>query len=426
MSNDIKTIDNRFSLEAACIYDAKTEYKDEFVGIKYENGQLRIFFPLGFTAATTDEQRRKDVLNLIGVLTAFGDSKDSFIENVNYSNKTEVKFPVHAYLYIIRDFLTNGYYSEKEVVYTKSQNGKINWAKTIKKIRPQLINEQPLYLQFITRKTNYKESELITLIHQYCVYESFVKFGWIFSSFVPQKPSLSFNRALFLAVIKMKMSQTFNENNMMLFNSMIEIIDYLDKSKETKNFYYGTQEFEYIWEGMVDSVFGEKNKKKFYPHCHWEIEGMEGFDTDDVEYSKTAMRPDSIMITNKNTEEQKIFVLDSKYYKFGITNQRNHLPMSGSIIKQIAYAEYIEQKEASGGLKNKSKAIYNAFIMPFNSNGGETKMLCKGNAWTDYKPTVAGKSYYRIRAILLDTKYLIEHHTRNLELINQLAKIIEN
>ena len=127
-------------------------------------------------------------MNLIGVLTAFGDSKDSFIENVNYSNKTEVKFPVHAYLYIIRDFLTNGYYSEKEVVYTKSQNGKINWAKTIKKIRPQLINEQPLYLQFITRKTNYKESELITLIHQYCVYESFVKFGWIFSSFVPQKP----------------------------------------------------------------------------------------------------------------------------------------------------------------------------------------------------------------------------------------------
>ena len=82
MSNDIKTIDNRFSLEDACIYDAKTEYKDEFVGIKYENGQLRIFFPLGFTAATTDEQRRKDVLNLIGVLTAFGDSKDSFIESL--------------------------------------------------------------------------------------------------------------------------------------------------------------------------------------------------------------------------------------------------------------------------------------------------------------------------------------------------------
>lgn len=64
---------------------------------------------------------------------------------------------------------------------------------------------------------------------------------------------------------------------------------------------------------------------------------------------------------------QKTFVLDSKYYRYCESTQLNHLPMSGFIIKQIAYAEYIENKENSGELKHKSKAIYNAFIMPYES-----------------------------------------------------------
>ena len=143
-----------------------------------------------------------------------------------------------------------------------------------------------------------------------------------------------------------------------------------------------------------------------------------------LEFKQSALRPDTIMITDKGTENQKTFVLDSKYYRYGESRQLNHLPMSGSIIKQIAYAEYIEKKENRGELKHKSKAIYNAFIMPYESKDPSINMKFVGSAYTDYK--TGDKSYYKIKAILVDTKWLMENHNRNDKMIKELAELIEN
>ena len=209
---------------------------------------------------------------------------------------------------------------------------------------------------------------------------------------------------------------------MLLVSYMIDVIEFLDKSGDSKNFTYGTNEFEYIWENMVDSAFGEKNKTKYYPHCYWDIDGKE-YSSDQLEFKQSALRPDTIMITDKGTENQKTFVLDSKYYRYGESKQLNHLPMSGSIIKQIAYAEYIENKENSGELTHKSKAIYNAFIMPYESKKMDENMKFVGSARTDYK--TGDKTYYKIKAILVDTKWLMENHNRNDKMIKELAELIE-
>ena len=411
---------NSFSLFDACVYNANLNEKDYFVGIKYENDRLRINFPLGYKKAVTEEELKRDVLNLIGVLSSLSDSNESFIQKQKVSHKEIVVFPIHAYLYLIKDFLSNGYYFEKEVVYEKSTHGKANWTKTVKQVKPFLQDSSIFYTEFITRKIKHNENQLISQIHQYCVWESFSKIGWLFSSFIPVKPRIKFNKSLFLSIIKSKVSQTFNEKTILLFNYMIDVIEFLDKSCETKNFTYGTNEFEYIWEMMVDSVFGEKNKTKYYPHCYWEIEGKE-YSSDQIEFRQSSLRPDTIMITDKGSENQRIFVLDSKYYKYGESKQLNHLPMSGSIIKQIAYAEYIENKENIGEL-NKSKAIYNAFIMPFESKNSKN-MKVVGSAKADYK--IGDKSYYNIKAILIDTKFLMENYVHNDKMIKELADLIE-
>ena len=283
MADSEQTGNNSFSLFDACSYNASLSEKDYFVGIKYENESLRINFPLGYKRASTEEELKKDVLNLIGVLSSLSDTNESFIQNQKIALKENVVFPIHAYLYLIKDFLTNGYYFEKEVVYTKSSNGKANWAKTARQVKPLLQDDSVFYTEFITRKVKHNENKLISQIHQYCVWESFSKIGWLFSSFVPAKPRLRFNKSLFLSIIKTKLSQTFNEKTMLLFNYMIDVIEFLDKSSETKNFTYGTNEFEYIWECMVDSAFGEKNKKNYYPHCYWEIDGKE-YSSDQLEF----------------------------------------------------------------------------------------------------------------------------------------------
>ncbi len=418
---DFERNDRRvFSLFDACVYNANLNEKDCFVGIKYENESFRVNFPLGYKRALTEDELKKDVLNLLGVLSSISDANESFIQIPKTAFKEKVLFPIHAYLYLIKEFLINGYYFEREIVYTKSTNGKVNWAKTVRQVKPFLQDESIFYTEFITRKVEHNEDELISQIHQYCVWESFSKIGWLFSSFVPHKPHLRFNRNLFLSIIKIKLSQTFNEKTMLLFNCMIDIIEFLGKSCDSKNFIYGTNEFEYIWEAMVDSAFGEKDKAKYYPHCYWEIDGKE-YSSEQLEFKQSALRPDTIMIVNKGTESQKTFVLDSKYYRYGESRQLNHLPMSGSIIKQIAYAEYIEKEENEGRLK-KSKSIYNAFIMPYESKDSANMKLV-GSARTDFKHQ--DKPYCKIKAILIDTKWLMENYNQNNKMIEELANLIE-
>ncbi len=403
------SVNKKISLFDVCNYNANIDEKDYFVGIKYEDDRLQVNFPLGYKKSGTEQELRKDILSLIKVLSAFNTENVACITNSVIKDKEKVQFPIHAYLYIIRDFLSNGYYVEKEVVFNQNKTGKINWNKTIKQIKPVMNDDSVVYLDYITRKTNYNEDELISQIHRYCVYECFDKLGWIFSSFKPVKPTILFNKKLFISVIKMKISQTFNEKVLMLFNYMIDVIEQLDKSNGLHNFFYGTDNFAYIWECMVDSAFGVKDKQKYYPHIFWDIDGKQ-YSSDDTEYSKSALRPDTIMILNEKTSEQELYVLDSKYYRYGISRIPNHLPMSGSIIKQIAYAQFIDKKENEGKLY-KSKEIYNAFILPYEATEEGEIMKYIGTATTDY--TSNDKIYNKIKAILIDTKSLMANYLKN-------------
>lgn len=203
-----------------------------------------------------------------------------------------------------------------------------------------------------------------------------------------------------------------------MFSNMLDIIRFLDNSKDSRTFYYGTENFAYVWERLVDTVYGIKDKEKFYPHCWWNSS------CSDAAIMKYALRPDTIMITDRGSEKkQKIFVLDSKYYKCG------NLPASESIIKQIAYAQFIDKKEQEreAGFEVQSQRIYNAFILPFGAeDSGTLKYL--GYATSDYVGLLDGgeKEYHRIHGILLDIKTLMyAHGVTDNAAIKALAEIIE-
>ena len=139
------------NLSDICIYNAKLEGKG-FVGLVFENGDLKVYFPLGYRSAGNDDERRKDILNLISVLGSFME-KDSSVDSYKSENmKPEPGFPIQAYLRVISDFLVHGYYRETETEYSKSLSGKIDWRKTIKTIQPDLIGDTLIFLRFITRR----------------------------------------------------------------------------------------------------------------------------------------------------------------------------------------------------------------------------------------------------------------------------------
>lgn len=384
--------------------------EDKFVGLKVEGSDYQIHFPLGFQLSDNDEDVRHDIMLLLSILARYTDKteSDDLKNSIKDYSKREV---LMSYIYIIQDFLSRGYYKEQVAEYASSKVGKIDWSRTIKNKCPAIIKDNLFYLEFITKKKIVSETDIITLIHMYCVFRSFFMIGWLFTNYIPLEPQIEFDKAWFSNVISRKLANTFNDQNKELFKSMLNII--LDESEyglDVKGFTFGTTKFEYIWQCLVDSVFGIENKSSYFPRTYWKL-------LENEKRINYPLMPDTIMLHDGN-----IYILDAKYYQYGYTRNIKDLPGSDSINKQITYGEYIAKNKIN---KNSSTKIYNAFIMPFSAYRWQTGMkVYIGEAFGNWKN--GDNEYEKVKGIMIDVKYLMEiSGMRNVRAINELASLIK-
>lgn len=400
------------TLHDRCSVNTNTK-EDDFVGIQKSENLYRITFPLGYRICSNEKELRKDILNLISVLSKHSDKKNSEFYNGKKSTEN-TNMPVQAYLYVLKEYLEYGYYKETETVFKTAKKGKINWSRTIKTRKPVVQDNEVIYLDFVIKSNSQNNDELISHIHKYCVYESFEKFGWLFTSYIPPKLKLNLSLKVMISVVKDKLSTAFNDRKRQLLENMLMILKQ-EEGSSGSDFRYGTNDFEYVWESLIQKTFGIENKSDYFPNTRWKLPNKEDFVND-------PLKPDTIMIHN-----EKIYILDAKYYKYGYTANPVHLPESTSINKQITYGEYIAESEqfAKDG---KHPVVYNAFIMPFDSEStrfaADDIIHYAGTASGDWKK--GDKSYENIVGILLDVKYLMHLDSRlDNDGIIKLANMIE-
>ena len=385
-------------------------FDDDFIGLRFVEGRPEITFPRGYRKSEEDEDVRRDIIHLLTILHKFTDRQEGTGKR-NTRDGEVLAFPILAYQFIIYNFLANGYYSEKDVEYRVGDRGKISWKRTIQQLKPIVDDENVVYLEFVTKRSITK-SDIITKIHEYCVYEAFSKLGWLYlnSTYVPRKPSIKFNKKMFLSVLNDALKNTFNNNKKMLFGSMIEIIKQADEKADFPDVSYGVTKFEHIWERLIDHVFGEDNKNDYFPHGHYTII------KDGKVTESSALEPDTIMKVG-----DRIFILDAKYYKYGIIPYPGFLPPTSSIHKQITYGDYVFTNRFAD--ENK---IYNAFILPFESHDEDVlKFVSVGTGdWIHYDKETSNYKY--VLAILLDTKYIMDTYSKhNMKDIDKMSRFIE-
>lgn len=389
--------------------------EDRFVGLKMDHNDIKIFFPLGYHFEKLDDAViRREILSLFSILQKFCKQKNS--EKASYDNQNQnLNFPIFSYQYLIMNYLKNGYYIEKEITYENTTTGKVNWKKTIQKNKAYIANNSAVYLNFMVRKNTANTNALLVQIHKFCVYESFLKLGWLYTEYEPLKPNIIFNKSLFLNILKTTLHQTFNDEKKKLLCSMINIINHVKESSvDAKQFSFGTSSFEYAWENMIDYVFGVDDKKKYFPKTEWRL--LHPIKT----VPSSLLKPDTIIKI-----DNKIYIIDAKYYKYGITRNEDHLPASSSIQKQITYGEYLENKKSEKKTNRNTPYdnIYNAFIMPFKSEN-KLKYEFFGIATADWKNDI--NSHEKVLGILLDTKHLMNSvYKQNSKEIEKLTKLIE-
>jgi len=457
-------------LNEICSCEYKANSETEFVGIRCEKtkegGALEtsIIFPLGYFKDDStlrelpEEELREYVVNLFTVL-----SDPSLQEQIHQDSSIstfaeehgESEFPMISYLNVIRNFLDFGYLDEKEILYKKGANGKINWGRTIKAVQPVITEDAQnlVYLDFIARKVSYNEDTLITQVHKFCVHDALVKLGFLFGIDPSEEPLLDFDYDLFCNAINSKLAKTFNDRDLHLLADLARIVEYLaghktEDGKIADDFYFGVKKFAPVWEAMVDKIFGtvsiDEKRTNYNPSLKLVAENNQTSEGDDyqeevgrnAEYKRSTLRPDTIMIRGQDT-----FVLDSKYYKYGLTGFNSHLPGAESVCKQMAYAEYVETrlKEIPAFAGMTSHGVYNAFIMPYCADAGKWdeiatvaklprnddslyKMCRVGYIYGDWKNRQM--PYHKIACILLDMKSVMRNYAANSDAQKALADLI--
>ena len=163
-------------------------------------------------------------------------------------------------------------------------------------------------------------------------------------------------------------------------------------------------------------MFGIENKSNYFPKTAWYVNGDR--------YDNASLEPDTIMLCGSN-----VYILDAKYYKFGVTGKAWDLPESTSINKQITYGEYVANEEKFRKKHGNNMKVYNAFLMPFDSikgkNPNNPEMLKVGEAVSNWKDN--SEEYQKIQGILIDVKTLMNIKVRQeMKEIEKLAKLIQS
>lgn len=391
--------------------------EDLFVGLKITDGQPSVFFPHGYNLSNDDNDIRRDIFGLLSVLRKFSDKNEGDSEFKIEGNVDSL--PLEAFQYVIYDFLSNGYYQEKEVRYIESNKGKINWKRTIQNEKPEVNNGNFVYLNFQTRVNRINDNNMITLIHEFCVYKSFSNFGWLYlnSEYLPRKPRLNIKddeNKKYISIVKDALGNTFNDSKKKLFKSMIEILEYSYKSDSNSNVSIGVNKFEHTWEKLIDYVFGTENVDNYFPHGYWIYPSGSM-------YQSSSLMPDTIM-----RYDGKIFIIDAKYYRY-------KLPTTDSIQKQITYGKYNQRKYCKNDDGTFDNVVYNAFVLPYNclqENGELFKFAGIGiSDWEEYNKD--SDNYLYVVALYVDTKYLITTYSKNhssdiVALAEMIEKVLED
>lgn len=374
---------------------------DRFVGIKADSKQAMAYFPIGYNLPETDAEIRMDIQNLIQVLSELTAKEERLLAGNPPVPLQSADFPINAFRTVIEYYLNHGckYYVETERAYRTSVSGKQDWARTVRTQTP-LVQSQDgissfIFTKFQVRANAPNDAKRITQINRFCVYEAFERLGWLYVPHKPEEPGPHPDIKTSIAIVKSKLGITNDDKKRSLFQGMLAMLSYMDEAASDRQFCFGTDDFDRVWEKLVDKAFGERGKEPYFPRSRWLLDYG-------GQHEKRPLLPDTIMIYHG-----KYYVLDAKCYKYGWTGIPSHLPNASSIQKQITYGEYLEKH-----MGVEADSLFNAFIMPFNQAKNPFRIKDPvgniGEAVGDWREN--RKYYERVQGIVMDTRYLMYHY----------------
>lgn len=381
---------------------------NDFIGISIIDNQITLKTPLCFRIENDDKLLKKNIILFLKSLSIATKQFEHIKQNDNLIGEI---WPIDSYLWLIKDFVDNGFYYKREKTYSIN-GGKIEWRKTLKKT-PIYSNENIIYKDIITSRMTPTNDE-ISEIYKFCLSKSIDRIGWLFSyTFNIQIQQYKSIKEMIILVRK-ELSNTFDDIKRQRFEHMLATLSNINSTGiSSKNSTYGIKNYYYVFEKMVNSFFNgidEKELSKYNPVGTWHLINCE-------KQSSSELRPDTIVHKTRDGK-QYTYILDAKMYKYGglehLDKKIDGLPNTSSIQKQITYGDEVKKIE---------KYVRNAFILPYNKEldrfkyGNDAIMLDKqrnlayiGFATSSWRKNDDDHTY--VFSFLIDFNYLLNNYQK--------------
>ena len=370
---------------------------DSFIGLRIKGNDIHFHYPESYRFDESSNSVRKDIIDLLRTIS-IAHTFTPEESGANNIRDKEAEFALMSYLWVIKDFLVNGFYKNREKNYKINQSGRIDWKRTMK-FQPIISNGNVIYKD-ITVEVKSHVDNIIVDIHRYCVKVSIDYIGWLFnlsSNFIQTKP---FNKSVkkeYETVLAKEITQTYDDDKRLRLTHCLNVIKGLDINISNKEFVYGVDKYHYVFEKMIDSIFSNvKDLNDFRPSSSWHLV-RDNF----MSKKSSNLHPDTVLIKDSN-----IFVLDSKFYRFGYTGNAQDLPDTTSIQKQITYGDYIKKNLQ----KEKINNVYNAFLLPYDKRRevflSEDNIQYVGFAKSTWKDN--NKKHEIVHTFLIDLYHVVK------------------
>ncbi len=387
------------------LHSVTNEEHNAFVGLRIRNGEIHFHYPESYDLAPESDIKafRNDIISIIRTIS-LAKSRSSVNSTSENGTSSNVHFALVSYLWVIKDYLANGYYRNSEKTYRTNGKGKVNWKKTLD-TQPIISNGNIIYNNVVVEVRNDCD-DVITDAHKWCVFDSVRKIGWLFgisekSVFVPQAPVPVIKK--YVRAIKTELMRTFDDSKRIRLSHMLKVLTGVDDSDRTKEIVYGVDKYHYVYERMVDYVFSNVSDiTKYNPNAQWYLSKNDYAPT-----PASSLRPDTVRLVPKTGTDEKIaYIIDAKFYRFGTTGSESDLPSTTSIQKQITYGDHIITNLRAA---DSIDSVRNAFIIPYNKNKND--LGCSGNleyiGYSKANWRSDDLSHEKVHAFLIDTKHLI-------------------
>ncbi len=404
---------------------------NEFIGLKGRHGRLEFYVPAVFRRSESQDDEKRTLIRFLDSLKYSGSKESGLLDDDIYGEKISKIWPISSFLWIIRDYLENGYYYNREKVFRRDSRGKISWKKTLK-TTPVISDGNIVYTKLVTSLMS-STNDIVAQIYKLCLRYSFERVGWVFNLYESIDVQQLKTKEEMSYIISTELSKTFDDVKRQRFKHMLKIIDNVNDQDSMINdsFDYGVKNYYHVYEKMIDKAFkgiSEKELKRYFPSGHWMFNGA----TREVSAS-SSLYPDTIYkrkIIDKESNEEKneIFIFDSKMYKFGLSRSIVDLPATDSIQKQITYGDYVKFTV------DKNSKVRNAFVLPFNKQTFKYRKddlkvsdnLCYiGYAFADWQNDERDEDHDYIYLFMIDFNYLLMNYDKKNNDVDLICDLID-